>query len=701
MKELNETEALPSTPLTKPRLYLVFALFAVGFAYVSIGLGLRQLIQDSDLKAQYETQSRRIVLRPPSRGVIYDRNGYVLVENRIRWSIKADLLALQPEIHRKYLAKIKAERARGGVIEYDKLQEEARVDVLQGWLDRVWYVIDEAQNGKRGAATKPRPLRTDDQPERRVDKAELRKHLRERRALPYTLVTDLAFPGTERALRPEEGQRTIARFIDQFPVNGPISLQSDIVRSYPHGSLAAHVLGYVKDTDELPEKVNELADLPTDNLQKLQYTGKKGAAGIEQTFDPVLKGMSGWELWTKTSSGYNKELVASNPAQQGSAVKLSLDRDIQCAAERALAQIKDSKGELLPAAAVMLDVYTGEILAMASQPTFDPNRLADRVTQVYFDEVDGKGGWMNRAIQGLYAPGSTFKVITAIAGMRNHVIDWDDILECGPSYRVGSRDFPEHDPAGYGEVNLEKMLAVSCNVWNYMVGLRVGPERLANEARRFGLDTPLLTHVSDLVNASPYELPYPASRTLVVPDAAYKRRIGAGAWTDGDTANSSIGQGYILTTPLHMACVAASVARGETRTTPSIIHDVGRDGRHVGSEPIGLSPQQMAALRSGLERCVTEGTARSVRIPELPYAAKTGTSEYFKNGEKAHLAWIIGYAPADNPAVAFCVLVEGQLDTSTWGGKTAGPVARDMLTTWARKAEPGPDTPLPSDCQRR
>jgi penicillin-binding protein 2 len=366
-----------------------------------------------------------------------------------------------------------------------------------------------------------------------------------------------------------------------------------------------------------------------------------------------------------------------------------------------LAQIKDSKGELLPGAAVMLDVNTGEILALASQPTFDPNRLADRVTQVYFDEVDGKGGWMNRAIQGLYAPGSTFKVITAIAGMRHGIVDWDDILECGPSFRVGARDFPEHDPAGYGPVNLEKMLAVSCNVWNYMVGVRLGQERLAAEARRFGLDAPLLTHVSDLVNGSPYELPYPAARTLVVPDAAYKKRIGAGPWTDGDTANSSIGQGYILTTPLHMACVAASLARGETRTTPSIVHDPGRDGRHVGAEPIGLTEDQLNALRSGLERCVTEGTARTVRIPELPYAAKTGTSEYFKNGEKAHLAWIIGYAPADNPAVAFCVLVEGQLDTSTWGGKTAGPVARDMLTTWARKAEAPSGAQPPSDCQRK
>ena len=149
MRETPAAEALPSSPIAKARLYLVFLLFAVGFGYVIVGLALRQLIQTGDLKAQYDTQSRRVVLRPPSRGLIYDRNGYVLVENRIRWSIKADLLALQPEIHRKYLALIKAERVRGAPVEFDKLQDKARLDVLQGWLDRVWYVIDEVQPNKR------------------------------------------------------------------------------------------------------------------------------------------------------------------------------------------------------------------------------------------------------------------------------------------------------------------------------------------------------------------------------------------------------------------------------------------------------------------------------------------------------------------------------------------------------------------------
>jgi penicillin-binding protein 2 len=453
--------------------------------------------------------------------------------------------------------------------------------------------------------------------------------------------------------------------------------------------MAAHVLGYVKDSEELPPNVEDIAEVRSESMQKLRQTGKTGAAGVELSFDHVLKGLSGWELWTKTSSGYNQTRLKYSEPVQGSNINLSLDLRIQRATEQALAEIKDSQGVALPAAAVMLDVHTGEILALASQPTFDPNRLAGRITASHYDEVEKSGAWLNRATQGLYPPGSTFKIVTAIAGMRKKVVDWDDILECGAFYRVGDRDFPEHEPVGYGDVDLDKMLAISCNVWNYQIGLRAGPDALASEARRFGLDTPLLESTSspDANGGAHTELPYAAGRGLVVPDRDYKLRIKAGAWQDGDTANFSIGQGYLLTSPLHMASFAASLARGETRTIPTITHASDRDGRHRGSTPIGLSKAQLDAVRGGMVRCVEEGTGRSARIQGLPIAAKTGTSEYFKKGEKAHLAWMIGYAPADNPVVAFCVLVEGQLDTNTWGGKTAGPVVKQMLETWAGTGE--------------
>ena len=689
MKDIDgQNPSAPSDPISAWRLRAVFFFFCAGFVYVAVGLSYRQLVQNVSLTEKSDNQGQRVVILPPSRGKIFDRNGYVLVDNRVRWSVKADLLALQPEFRKEYLALLKKEKERFPERrpDYDQLQQTARLNVLNAWLTKIWFVIDST-NQKAAKGTAKVKSTPDLHPEERmVHPDTLRKHLNERRALLFPLILDLAFPNSGHAVTSEEGNRSVARFIEQFPVQGPITLEADMVRSYPNGKLASHVLGYVRDTDILKGQLDDELVEKFANLQKLGYTGKKGADGIEATYNEVLSGHSGWEHWTKTSSGYNKERLEAKPPKQGADVALSLDTKIQKSAEEALAKIVDSQGKPLPAAAVMLDVNTGEILALASQPSFDPNEMADRVTQAYFDQVNSEGGWLNRSTQGLYAPGSTFKLITATAGMRAGIIDWDDILDCGPSYMVGGRAFPEHDPVGYGQVDLEKMLAVSCNVWNYQVGLKTGPEKLAKEARRFGLDAPLLQKPSEHNNHSTTELPNPATR-MVVPDRAYKQRIAGEPWTDGDTANTSIGQGYLLTTPLHMACLIASIARGETRTTPSIIHDPGRDGRHAGAEPIGLNTQQLNALREGMLRCVEEGTAKSVRIPGLPYAAKTGTSEYFKKGEKAHLAWIIGYAPADNPVVAFCVLVEGQLDTSTWGGKTAGPVARDMILAWRTAAD--------------
>ena len=685
MRERADTKVLPSTPVDRLRLYAVFGIFALGFLYVAGGLAFRQLIQSSDLKEQSDNQSRRIVLRPPARGRIYDRNGFVLVDNRARWSVKADLAALQKEFRSEYLRLLAAERARQAVqVDTERVMELARVNVLQGWLNKVWFVIDETNRNTKGRKSVAKLTPVTAPAERQINIDELRKHLRERRALPFTLVNDLAFPGTGQALTADDGTKSVARFIEQFPVEGPIRLDQDNVRTYPYGAMAAHVLGYVKDTDMLPDNVDDISEVRVESMQKLRYTGKTGAAGVELSYNNILSGRSGWELWTKTSSGYNQTRLKFSEPEQGGNVMLSIDYRIQQATESALGKLKDPQGNLLPAAAVMIDVHSGEILSLASQPSFDPNRLADRVSSKYYDEIEKAGGWLNRTTQGLYPPGSTFKVITATAGMRKKVVDWDDVLDCGAFFRVGNRDYPEHEPVGYGEVNLDKMLAVSCNVWNYQIGLRTGIEALAAESRRFGLDAPLLQTVSDMeTGGQPMtELPFAASRGLVVPDRAYKLRIGAGAWNDGDTANLSIGQGYLLTTPLHMACVAASIARGETRTVPSIIHSQERTGRHIGSVPIGLNADQLEALRGGMVRCVEEGTARVARIPGLPYAGKTGTSEYFKKGEKAHLAWMIGYAPADNPVVAFAVLVEGQTDTNTWGGKTAGPVAKEMLETW-------------------
>jgi penicillin-binding protein 2 len=675
-------------------MYFIFTIFAVGFIYIFCGLFYRQLIQSKDLIDQANSQSEVIVWRPPARGEIVDRNGVTLVENRVRWSVKANLLSLEGEIDKEFKSLVKAEKAKdnNNRINYEGLHQEARVNVLNRWLKKIWFVID-ASNQNKSPSEKKKVKFLANSPERQVNVAALARHMRDTRILKFTLISDLTFPELRNQISDEEADRSIARFIEQFPVDGPITIESDMIRSYPFGSLACHTLGYVKDTNQLPEDFDANFEISFKKLSKSKYTGKVGAEGIEQTHDYTLRGSSGWERWTKTSAGYKRELLESYPSRTGGIISLSLDANIQVSAEKALDTIKDTVGNPLPGAAVMLDVNTGEILAIASQPSYNPNRLASKVTNKYFDEIQEQGGWMNRATQGLYAPGSTFKIITAIAGMRSGKIDYDDILDCGPSLRVGNRDFPEHEPYGFGQVDVEKMLAISCNVWNYRVGLMVGPDLLAQEAQRFGLDKVLLKAnpgVMGAENTSQFELPSPA-RKMVVPDSDYKQSIGQGSWTSGDTANCSIGQGLILTTPLHMACFAASIARGETRTTPTIFHDPTRIPYHEDSRPIGLNRNQLNAIRSGMIRCVTEGTARSIQIPGFQFAAKTGTAEYFKSGQKAHLAWIVGYAPAKNPQVAFAVLVEGQVDTNTWGGLTAGPVAQAMIKEWINSKNTQPE----------
>ncbi len=677
--------SVPSAPITPWRMYVIFTVFAVGFIYIFCGLFYRQLIQSQDLIDQANSQSEVIVWRPPARGKIMDRNGRTLVENRVRWSVKANLLSLEGEIDKEYRTLVKAEKDKEDnlKINYENLHQQARVNVLNRWLKKIWFVIDES-NQKKSPSDKKKVKFLANSPEREVNASALAKHMRETRILKFTLISDLTFPELRNQISDEEADRSIARFIEQFPVDGPITIESDMIRSYPFGSLACHTLGYVKDSNQLPPNFDANFEISFKKLSKSKYTGKVGAEGVEQTYDYALKGISGWERWTKTSAGYKRELLESYPSQTGSESMLSLDVNIQQAAEKALGSIKDSVGNPLPGAAIMMDVNSGEILAIVSQPNYNPNRLASKVTSKYYDEIQEQGGWMNRATQGLYAPGSTFKIITAIAGMRSGKIDYDDILECGPVLRVGNHDFPEHEPYGFGQVDVEKMLAISCNVWNYRVGLMVGPDLLAQEARRFGLDQTLLKTnpaVSGSENPNAYELPSPARR-MIIPDSNYKERIGQGNWTGGDTVITAIGQGFILTTPLHMACFASSLARGETRTTPTIFHDPTRIPYHQDSRPIGLNRNQLNAIREGMIRCVTEGTARSIQIPGFQFAAKTGTAEYYKSGQKAHLAWIIGYAPAKNPQVAFAVLVEGQLDTNTWGGLTAGPVAQAMIKEW-------------------
>jgi penicillin-binding protein 2 len=362
---------------------------------------------------------------------------------------------------------------------------------------------------------------------------------------------------------------------------------------------------------------------------------------------------------------------------QGKNIHTSLDIDLQQAAEAAM---KDSEGKDRTGALVALDVKTGEVLALVSKPDYDLNTFVPRLTHEEARAIEESGGWLNRAIQGQYPPGSTFKIITSIAGLRSGAIDPATSRVICPGYfMVGNRRFPCHLHSGHGERDLRGAIRDSCNVFFYKYGLEIGPDLIAAEAKRFGYNHP-----------TGIELPAEFAKPRVA-DPEWRRtswksaNLPDGIWRAGDTANTAIGQGDTLITPLQAACFAASFARGETETKPTILHDPKRPPQHTA--PIGLSPADYNAILEGMEQCYQIGTGRFSRVEGLRGAAKSGTAQK----GRIDLAWLICFAPVENPQIAIAIVLEGAVDDNNFGGGAfAGPVAHAVLQAWKDKRDNPP-----------
>ncbi|MDR1818119.1 MAG: hypothetical protein LBR07_08155 [Puniceicoccales bacterium] len=507
--------------------------------------------------------------------------------------------------------------------------------------------------------------------------------------------------------------------------------------------------------------------------------GQRGVDGVEKAFDDELRGENGYELWKIRRDGYAYELVRDparaargggdggglvrEPPRQGGTVTLSLDIEFQKAVEEYLAR----RFPAHRSSVVVLDVPTGEVLVCANSPGYDPARMSVRAYRnEYLREYDerfnernkkrvstagelerllaarapddpsppprlgsfvydaagrhlyeppGEGAELNHATQGLYPPGSSFKPVTAIAALRSTPPDPlkpritpETIYQCGSFLEVKSgrstKMFIEHNRIAYGAVNLVKMLKVSSNVYCYQAGLDIGFDNLVNEARRFGLGERTTLELPSLAGSVP------------------SRKRGRG-FTESDIANTAVGQGDVLVSPMHLAAMIASVARNRTRTAVSIRHSpdheadnvkvlAGDDGkpkrvaesgllrtaagglvrderkgvRFAVGEPIGLPAPHYQAVIDGLIACAHERGGTGRRVTEgLPdgfiVAAKTGTAQVKNN--TAELAWTIGFAPAGAPRIAFAVLVEGEDGNKHFaGGANAGPVANFVLAKW-------------------
>jgi penicillin-binding protein 2 len=648
--------------------------------------GGRDLLEKEYLKqsmADYDeiesAQMLRCVLQPGLRGRILDRNGKVLVDNQPRYSVVLYVNELHNEFNQEFslLRKNKLAELHDDTTEVkptvnsDQMYADARFNVALRYLDQANSIL------KRNQAQV-------------LDRTAFDRAVTENPLLPFTLIGDLT---------PEE----YALFNAQMPVDSHMQTQVEALRSYPSGSVAFHTLGYVTRTNEIdsdtePEK-SSFADLwrqylriqPEDKLpQHITFVlpGLHGGMGFEKAQDDQLRGQTGGEIWVVDPSASKTERIAHTTPGKGADVQCSLDLDLQLAAEKAFHPAGST--EPLIGSAVAIDVRTGEVLAMAVSPTFDLNLTVEGMAPELVDQLNAKmpaphpSNWTNRATAGLYPAGSTFKLIDTIAGLRAGLLDGNTHLNCDSSITFNGSTHAFHEdiaPDSYGNIDLVTALEKSSDVFFYQVGVKIlGPDRIYDEARRLGVGQLTGVHLGE----EPGLLPDPAWKMANRKDSADNN----GKWTDDDTANLAIGQGYVEVTPLQMACVVASIARNETRTQPTLVHNPNLDPATIqhGGEPLGLTPAERQLLLTGMEKVVSnDGTGKFAQIPGLRIAGKTGTAQWGSH-KNTNVAWFVCFAPIDNPQVAVAVAIETpKPGDNYYGGTIAGPVAKDILEAYFKE----------------
>jgi len=461
--------------------------------------------------------------------------------------------------------------------------------------------------------------------------------------------------GRDRPFQPVRLRRDVPKeivaAIEENRMDLPgVMVEVEPVREYPLGPLGVHLLGYL----------GEISDRDLDALRAQGYEAGDliGKDGVERIYDRQLRGRNGQIQAEVDAQGRPLRVLATTPAEPGNTVRLGLDLDLQRVAEEALGT--------RVGALVAMDPRDGSIVALVSHPAFDPNLFATSITAANWTQLvqDPAQPLLDRAIQGGYPMGSVFKVVTATAALELGIVGADSRFYCPGYYNLGGRIF--HDHEAHGNLNFLEGIAQSCNVVFWTVARPVGPERLGEFARMYGLGQK--TGI-DLVQES----------TGIIPDPAWKIRTIREPWYAGDTLNTAVGQGFTLATPLQVARMLAAVANGGTVVTPHVVTEVrspkGRVLLRI-APPAGgqvrIRPQTLSVLRAGLAAVVTHGTAASIQIPGLAVAGKTGTAE---NPHGKPHAWFAGYAPIDSPQLVVVALVENV----GFGAEFAAPIVQRVF----------------------
>jgi penicillin-binding protein 2 len=436
-----------------------------------------------------------------------------------------------------------------------------------------------------------------------------------------------------------------------------VYVQMEPERYYPHGEIASHILGYIGEISE-----GELSRLRERGYGVGDWVGKKG---VERTYDKILKGTNGGVQVEVDASGIQRRTLAYKNPVQGRTLALSIDWKLQTLAEELLG---DQIGSI-----VVSNPRTGEILAMVSRPNFDPNEFVSGISFKAWNRLmkDKNHPLQNRSIQGQYPPGSIFKIITTLAALEDHVVslDKEKAFLCRGIYWFKTWPYRCWRVSGHGWMNLERAIVESCDIFFYQLGLIVKADKIYRVARSFGLGSRTKVDLDSEVPG-------------LVPNSRWKESTQHMPWFPGNTIQMSIGQGYLLTTPLQMLSVTSGVAMDGKVFKPHLmgrVVDPNTNRTIFDKSPeiirdADVDENYLRFLKGALEKVVSadSGTGRKARIKGVRVAGKTGTSE---NPHGDNHAWFTAYAPAEDPRVAVIVLVENGGE----GGIVAAPMAKRLM----------------------
>lgn len=441
-------------------------------------------------------------------------------------------------------------------------------------------------------------------------------------------------------------------------------------RAYDYGSLASHLIGYLGEVDE--------NDLKNANGSQYRIGAWIGKYGVESQWETYLRGVDGGRQVEVDAHGRELKSLRSVEPFPGNNVFLTLDLDLQLAAEEAY---EDKNGAL-----VAMEPRTGRILAMVSKPSFDPAFFTGNCSPEAWKSLveDPDHPLQNRVIQGVYPPGSTFKIITAIAGLESGIITPRTRFTCTGVYPYGNRDFRCWKEGGHGEIDLFRAIVSSCDIYFYQLGLKVGVDRIAKYAHEFGL-------------GKKTGIPFPQEKTGTVPTTAWKMKTFGVPWYSGESLSLGVGQGYLNVTPLQLGCMISAVANQGRRYVPQVVERVETIYGHILREyppieasRVNVSFETLSFIREALRGAVNDphGTGGTCALKEIQVAGKTGTAQVvrlpkdFKRGDVSRMplkfrdhAWFVAFAPVEDPKIALAVLVEH----GGFGATAAAPIAKKVI----------------------